>query len=485
MGITIADQNEKVQLKRELGLFSAVNFILAIMIGSGVFVSPASALKYSGSVGMCIVVWLSCGIISLLGALAYSELGTLVPRSGSEYAYFMDSFGPLHKFWGPLPSFIYSWIMIMVIRPAEIAVLVLTFSQYLCQPILEMFCFVNKEDMSENVYKIVAIAALGITTYINVSSVKLYVKVQNIFGVFKIIACLIVICGGIYQVILGETSNLDRGFEGTTTSPKELALAFYSGLWAYDGWSSVTVVTEELKKPEVNIPRSIYIAVPLVTLLYVFMNISYMTVLTPNEMIRAQAVAVTYGERILGKFSVIIPIGVALSTFGCALSLQFGVTRVCYVSGQDGFMLESLSYVHYKKLTPSPAVVLQGFISFLFISTGEILELIEFASFLIWFFYGVAMVSLIVMRSTMKDAKRPYKVPIVIPVFILLVALYLCITPIILQPSPKYLMALGFMLLGVLIYYLCIYKNKRPKSFLEGFNRYIQFLFLAVPPETN
>ncbi|CAH1107555.1 unnamed protein product [Psylliodes chrysocephalus] len=455
------------------------------MIGSGIFVSPASALKYSGSVGMCIVVWASCGVISLLGALAYSELGTLVPRSGSEYAYFIDSFGPLHKFWGHLPAFIYSWIMIMVIRPAEIAVLTLTFSQYFCEPILDALCVQNNPDVKENVIKIVALIALGITTYINVSSVKLYIKVQNIFGSCKVVACLIVICGGIYQIAAGNTKNLSRGFEDTTTSPRDFAMAFYSGLWAYDGWSSVTVITEELKNPEVNIPRSIFIAVPLVTILYILMNVSYMTVLTYSEMISAPAVAVTFGDRILGPFSIIIPIGVALSTFGCALSLQFGVTRLCYVSGQDGFMLESLSFVHYKKMTPAPAVLLQGAISFLFISTGEILELIEFASFLIWFFYGVAMVSLIVMRKTMKDIKRPYKVPLFIPIFILLVALYLSITPIVLDPTPKYLLALGFMMLGVLIYYWCIYKRKRPTSFMKTITYYVQILFQVVPPEKS
>ncbi|CAG9856952.1 unnamed protein product [Phyllotreta striolata] len=484
-GVKISEQNGKVELKRELGLFSAVNFILAIMIGSGIFVSPASALKYSGSVGMCLVVWTSCGLISLLGALAYSELGTLVPRSGSEYAYFIDSFGPLHKFWGHLPAFIYSWIMIMVIRPAEIAILTLTFSQYFCEPLLDVFCIRDNPAVKENVIKLIALVALGVTTYINVSSVKLYVKVQNIFGSCKIVACLIVIFCGIYRIAQGNNEHLSRGFQDTTTSPRDLAMAFYSGLWAFDGWSSVTVVTEELKKPEVNIPRSIYIAVPLVTTLYVFMNVSYMAVLSYDELVSAPAVAVVFGERILGSFSTIIPVGVALSTFGCALSLQFGVTRLCYVSGQDGFMLESLSYVHYTKMTPSPAVILQGFISFVFISTGEILELIEFASFLIWFFYGLAMVSLIVMRRTMKDAKRPYKVPIFIPVLILLVALYLSIIPIVLEPTPKYLMALGFMLIGFLIYYWCIYKNKRPTSFLNNVTYYVQLLLQVVPPERD
>jgi len=76
-----------------------------------------------------------------------------------------------------------------------------------------------------------------------------------------------------------------------------------------------------------NIPRSIFIAVPLVTGLYVFMNVAYLTVLTIPEMIEATAVAIAFGEKALGSLVFLIPIGVAISTFGCALSLQFGVTR--------------------------------------------------------------------------------------------------------------------------------------------------------------
>ncbi|CAH1982055.1 unnamed protein product [Acanthoscelides obtectus] len=441
-----AKSNGGIQLKKELGLFSAVNFILAIMIGSGIFVSPASALKYSGSVGMCLVVWVTCGLISLLGALAYAELGPLVPRSGSEYAYFVDSFGPLHKFWGHLPAFVYSWIMILVIRPAEVAILVLTFSQYLCQPILDMLCMEDPVH-ADRMIKSLALAALG------------------------------------------NTMNLSNGFEGTSTSPKDIALAFYCGLWAYDGWSGVTIVTEEIRRPEVNILRSILIAVPIVTILYVFMNVAYMSVLTQQEMITAhdqqQAVAVLFGERVLGSTSFLIPLGVALSTFGCALTLQFGVTRLCYVSGQDGFMLESLCYVHYKRLTPAPAVILQGLISFAFILAGDIQELIEFASFLIWFFYGVAMISLLVLRKTRKNANRPYKVPVIIPVFILLISIYLSVAPIILEPSPKYLMAVIFMLFGGLVYYWFVYQNRKPERLMGSVTRYIQLLFQVVPPSTE
>lgn len=89
-----------------------------------------------------------------------------------------------------------------------------------------------------------------IVTYINLRSVKLFVTINNFCSIGKVIACFIVIFGGIYQLCLGKTENLSRGFENTTTDPSKIALAFYNGLWAYDGWVSVTLVTEEVKKPE-------------------------------------------------------------------------------------------------------------------------------------------------------------------------------------------------------------------------------------------
>lgn len=100
------------------------------------------------------------------------------------------------------------------------------------------------------IIKIVAMLALGLITYINLVSVKLYVKINNIFGFCKVVACLIVIFGGIYELSIGNTGNLKSGFTGTTTNFGFIALAFYNGLWSYDGWSSVTTITEEIKNPE-------------------------------------------------------------------------------------------------------------------------------------------------------------------------------------------------------------------------------------------
>ena len=205
------------------------------------------------------------------------------------------------------------------------------------------------------------------------------------------------------------------------------------------------------------------IAVPIMTGLYVFMNLAYMTVLTKEEMIGSSAVGLSFGEKVMGPFAFLIPLGVALSTFGCALSIQFGVTRMCFVASQEGHMLEPLSYIHVTRGTPAAAVIMQGIIAFLFIVVGNIDTLIEFASFLIWFFYGSAMVALLVMRKTHAKVHRPYKVNIIVPWLTLAIAVFLTVLPIINEPdSPKFLYAILFILMGVAVYIPFVYYKYRP-----------------------
>ncbi|XP_055602222.1 b(0,+)-type amino acid transporter 1-like [Uranotaenia lowii] len=469
-------------LKREMGLMSAINVIISVMIGSGIFVSPTGAFKYAGSIGFCLVVWTVCGVISLLGALCFAELGTVVPRSGAEYAYLIEAFKKSHKFWGPLPSFICAWVYVMVLRPAEIAVIILTFAEYSILPFSKVLGLneLSPQDL-HLLIKLIALLGLGIITYINVSSVKLYVTINNVFGFCKVVACLVVIFGGIYQLAKGNTENLSHGwFDGTSFYPGHIALAFYNGLWAYDGWSSVTTITEEIKNPEVNIPRSIIIAVPIITGLYVFMNFAYMIVLSKPDMIHSEAVGLDFGESALGSFAFLIPLGVALATFGCALSIQFGVTRMCYVASKEGQMLEPLSYIHVKRATPAPAVVMQGLLALLFIMAGDIEMLIEMASFLIWFFYGSAVIALLALRKTQPNVHRPYKVPLIVPYLTLAVSIFLSVVPIVSDPSPKYFFAVGFILSGVAVYIPFVYYRIRPK-WMDKVTYLIQVLFEVVP----
>jgi len=119
---------EIVKLKQTLGLHNAVALIVGCIIGSGIFVSPKGVLQEIGSVGGSLIIWAICGVISLIGALCYSELGTSVLRSGGDYAYIRESLGGL-------PGFLYLWVAIVVIMPTGNAVGALTFAYYILQPI--------------------------------------------------------------------------------------------------------------------------------------------------------------------------------------------------------------------------------------------------------------------------------------------------------------------------------------------------------------
>ncbi|XP_076623187.1 b(0,+)-type amino acid transporter 1 isoform X2 [Colletes latitarsis] len=452
------------------------------MLRSGIFVSPTSALERSGSIGFCLLIWTSCGLLSLLGALAFAELSTVVPRSGAEYAYFVEAFTPLHRYAGQIPAFICSWVYVVLLRPAEVAVVMLTFAEYSVQPFSGYLADLPEASM-QRLKKIIAILALGLITYINLTSVKLYVKVQNVFTVCKVVACIVVIAGGIWWLGTGHTKLLDNPFRGSSTSAGDVALAFYSGLWAYDGWTSAAIVTEEIQKPEINILRSILIAVPLITVLYVSMNLMYMAALTMPEMVSAPAVAVLWADRVLPSWlGFAIPLGVALSTFGCSLSIQFGVSRLCYVAGGEGHVPRVFSFVHMEKMTPAAAVAFQGLLSLVCLLLGNIIALIEFASFLTWVFYGLAMVSLLIMRRTKPEAPRPYRVPTVIPWLVLCVSIFLAVIPIIHEPTPKYLFALLFILFGLVIYHVYVYK-KIQNTLAEKITYLIQALCLVVAPD--
>lgn len=117
-----------IGLKRRVGLFSGIALIVGTMIGSGIFLSPRGVLERTGSVGLSLVVWCLSGLLSLLGALCYAELGTLISKSGAEYSYILEAFG------GPL-AFLFSWISVFILKPAMLSIICLTLSEYIVSPL--------------------------------------------------------------------------------------------------------------------------------------------------------------------------------------------------------------------------------------------------------------------------------------------------------------------------------------------------------------
>ncbi|XP_029662757.1 b(0,+)-type amino acid transporter 1 isoform X2 [Formica exsecta] len=490
---TDAEANNAVHLKRRVGLVSGVALIVGTMIGSGIFVSPSGLLLRTGSVGISFVVWTACGLLSLCGALAYAELGTMNTSSGAEYAYFMDAFG------AP-PAFLFSWVSTLVLKPSQMAIICLSFAQYTVE------AFTVDCEPPDQVVKVVALLAIVLILLINCYSVNLATGVQNAFTAAKLMAILVVIVGGSYKLIQGNTQHLQTAFntiDGSTINFGRLATAFYTGLWAYDGWNNLNYVTEEIKNPSKNLPRSIMIGIPLVTLCYALINISYLAVMSPSEMIESEAVAVTFGNRILGVMAWLMPLSVAISTFGSANGTLFAAGRLCFAASREGHLLDCLSYVHVRRFTPAPGLIFHSLVAGEIVATvltsryldalsqvidfagamvlsGNIDSLIDFFSFTAWIFYGGAMLALLVMRRTRPNHPRPYKCPLVIPVLVLIISAYLIVAPIIDKPQIEYLYAAGFISAGMLVYLPFVKFGYVPK-FMEGVNAFLQMLLEVAP----
>lgn len=163
-----------------------------------------------------------------------------------------------------------------------------------------------------------------------------------------------------------------------------LSLAFYSGLFAYNGWNYLNFIIEELKDPIKNLPRAIAISITLVTVVYVLTNISFYTILSPTEVLSSEAVAVTFAEKTFGMFAWTIPVFVAMSTFGAVNGILLTSSRLFYVGACEGQMPEILTMIQIKRLTPAPAVLIMAILSMLYLMSSDIFALINYVGFATW-----------------------------------------------------------------------------------------------------
>ncbi|CAF4745295.1 unnamed protein product [Rotaria sp. Silwood1] len=468
---------EEVTLKRHLGLFSGVCFIVGIIIGSGIFISPKGVLAGTHSVGLCLIVWAACGLLALLGALCYAEIGTVIPRNGAEVAsgifevllmnhliwiYSPIGIGSVHERTGDILAYLFNWTNASILRPASVAVLAITFSRYFLLGIMD-----DCGPPSELV-KILAIFTTIMLMNINSLSVSASNRLNIVFVICKVSTILTVIVAGLVRIGQGHTTYLKNGFSGTGKNLSGLAYAFYLGLWSYDGWNSLNTVTEELKNPQRNLWLSIVLALPAVTVLYVLTNVSYFTVLSKAALLSSSAVAVTWGEVVLGPVVRALLILIAISALGSANGTLFAAARYCMVGAQYGYLPEVFACIHSKRLTPLPGIVLQGCIGIIFCLQSDIEELIEIFSFAAWIFYGLTFVATLCCKFTKKDAKRVINVPIPLVVIVILISLYLVIAPLIYSPSSQLLYTPIIMLVGLIFYYPFVYRKIELNIIIES-----------------
>ncbi|XP_034234746.1 large neutral amino acids transporter small subunit 2-like isoform X2 [Thrips palmi] len=438
-----------VKLRKELGLLDGVAIIVGVIIGAGIFVSPKGVLQNSGSIGVSLLVWVLCGGLSLMGALCYAELGTMIPRSGGDYAYIGEAFGPL-------PAFLYLWVALFVIVPTGNAITALTFAQYILQPAWPT-C-----EPPDEVIRLIAAVVTCVLTAINCYNVKWATRVQDLFTGTKLLALVVIVLAGLYALGAGKTENLQQPFKGTITSPGYIALSFYSGLFSYAGWNYLNFVTEELKDPYRNLPRAICISLPMVTIIYVLANIAYFVVLTRDELLSSNAVAVLFGEKMLGVMSWTMPVFVACSTFGALNGAIFASSRLFFVGARQGHLPAAIALINVKRLTPVPSLIFLCIITLVLLVIKDVYVLINYVSFVESFFTLVSVTGLLYMRYSKPDLHRPIKVSIILPLVFFVICTFLVTLPIYVSPV-EVGVGVAIILAGIPVYFVFIHWQNKPQ----------------------
>ncbi|XP_020851404.1 solute carrier family 7 member 13 [Phascolarctos cinereus] len=463
------DKRNKTQLQRAVGYFHGVTFILSITIGAGIFIAPKGVLKYSSlHVGITLSIWVACAVVSMINALTYAELGTTFPRSGAQYYFLKRSLGA--------PFFFFCFWTDLFTIPAGMATRTLLLAEYVIQP---FYPGCSAPTLPKKCLALAILWSLGI---LGVQGVKKITWFQTISTAMKTtVLCFIALNGAVLVIRKENLIRLGDAFSSELPNLSQIPEAFFQGLYAYSGWQSMVSIAGEIKNPAKNIPRCISTALSLVTILYLLVNISYLTVLTPEEIMASDAVAMTWADRVIPSYQWIISIGVSTSILSGLLASIFSSSRLWYCASQEGQMPLLFSMLNTHS-SPALAVIQTIILASIMIFPSDLIRLINLIGFSGSIEFGLTMIGLIKLRYQEPNLPRPFKVHLLFALGTFIMTFLLVLIPIIQSPKMYHIYVLFFILSGFLLYLVFVYF----KFCFGWFNEvtcYLQLLLNISPPD--
>jgi len=383
------------KLPRVLGLVSVVGIVVGTMIGSGIFIVPATVAADLKSPLLMLAVWVVGGVLSFFGALSLSELGAAYPQAGGMYVYLREAYGSL-------VAFLFGWTLFLIIDSGSMATLAVAFSsKYLPQ-------FVN---LSGPGTKIVAVLLIFFLAVINYLGVRLGAFVQNLFTLIKLAALLIVI-GTVFLFAQGSVSHLRAPASASPISglAGTFGVALVAALWALKGWEVATFSAGEVRNPEKNLPLGIFIGALLVIVLYLGANLAYLYAFPLETIAKSSRIASDAMNFAIGPAGAsFIALTILISIAGACNGHLLTGPRVYFAMARDGVFFKRVSEVHPRFLTPHFSIILVSLWSFVLCLSGTFEQLFTYVVFGLWIFFGLTVAAVFILRKKKPDLARPYK----------------------------------------------------------------------------
>jgi basic amino acid/polyamine antiporter, APA family len=478
----------KTEVKRTLGLVNATSLVSGSMIGSGIFIVTAAMARDIGSAAWILLIWIVTGILTMTAALSYGELAGMMPNAGGQYVY-------IQRAYGRLVSFLYGWTVFTVIQTGVIAAVAVAFANYSAVffPFLEQTIFKIGESYIFTFKQVLAMGSILLLTFINTQGVKSGKTIQLVFTLAKLIALFGLIILGLYVGL--QSDVLSQNFstmwyatktvlnpDGSVTVTQLVGFAvlgaagstIINSLFSSDAWNNVTFIAGEIKEPQKNIPRSLFLGTLIVTIIYILANLAYLSLLpingnptgssvvengimfASNDRVGAAAASI-----IFGNIGVFIMAGlIMISTFGCNSGLILSGGRLFFAMAKDQLFFGKAADLN-KNEVPEKALWLQGIWACVLCVSGRYGDLLTYSTFASLLFYMLTIYGIFILRKKEPNAERPYKAfgyPIIPVLYIFLTAL-ICLTLLVYDTKNTGL-GLIIVAIGVPVYYLFLKKKE-------------------------
>ncbi len=428
-------ENNNIQ---KIGLYTAISYVIANMVGTGVFTSLGFQLA-GGVTDMAaiMILWLMGGIIAFTGAQVYGELGSVMPRSGGEYHF-------LSELYHPSFGFMSGFFSMFVGFAAPIALAAMALAAYF-----------------SNVYagidpRFVAAGVIVLITVVHSTGVRSGGVFQLVFTIIKIVLILgFIIAGLFFAPEHQEISLIPTKVSWEQIMSAGFAVSLIYVYYSYSGWNASAYFVSEMKNPLKNLPKSLIIGTLVVTIMYLLLNFVFVYVSPAASLTGQLDVGAVAANDIFGREGGIIMSGlISLLLISTISSMVFAGPRVIQVIGEDykalGFMSKKLS-----NGVPLIAILVQSSISLILLFTSTFEALLTYLGFVMNVFAFMTILGVFVHRKKYPDMERPYKtkgypvVPIVFMLFVLWNVYYLFK-----EKTTETLIGLGTLVFSLGVYFI-------------------------------